>query len=200
MAKYTESDRQRVHAMRRQGMTYKAIVEETKIPYGSVVSLANRMVPYDSLPVTSVDLPEVKALYSSINTMQTQMQVLLESVSHIHEICKRDIFCDLVKEMTSIQHGRVLDALYTASTDREVTLEFLGAIPQLLMQMLNSMGINPVLCVGDLMELTLETSLSYDYQGSDFNGEHDMKIVKVLSPGWTYEGELISPARVTEVQ
>ena len=199
MARYTEADRQLVQTKRQQGMTYKAISAETGIPYGSTVQLANRADPYDIKEPTSADLPEVQGLYSSISTTQTQMKVLLDSISNIHDICKRDTICDLVKEMTSIKHGLVLDNIYKA-TVTEVDMEFLDAIPQLLMRMFNSIEIEPVLRVGDLMKITLAESLRYEYQGSDFDGETDTKLVKVQTTGWSYRGDLVSPARVTEVQ
>lgn len=125
--------------------------------------------------VASKEHDPARALLASMN--DSSYDYLLDKIAAASDLCKR------------YRRGEA---------PPEELAETLSPLVGNLDKFLRHHGLRPMLPLGQLMRLSLEESLQYDYQGSEF--EQDSKEVEVLGPGWEHQGTRIARPRVREVR
>ena len=108
------------------------------------------------------------------------------------------------KEFNSTKNSKLLDQFYKAKSmvPQQITpenIEFIWGVLKMFAKFLENMGIEPMHEIGTQIELTLDASHNYDYVGNDWIETVDIKKVEVITPGWTYNDEIVSPAMVKEI-
>ena len=210
MARYTEADRLRVHEMRDRGETFNKITEITGFPFGSVVNLARRTVPYattvspDASPVTEAARPEEEDLRAAATGAQRQIEQLQEQLKQIQNTAHDQAVMDFFKGFNTTQNSKLLDQFHKANSmvPKRITpenIEFLWGVLKMFAKFLEKTGIQPIHAIGEQLEITLDESHEYDYVGSNWIEELDKKRVEVITPGWTYKDAIVSRAMVKEI-
>lgn len=207
MARYTEADRQQVHKLRDEGVTFQKITQITGFPFGSVVNLAKRTKPYahkTPSPEEEVALPETEQLRAAAIGAERQIAQLQEQVQQMQTTAQNEAVMGFFKEFNSTKNSKLLDQFHKANSmvPQQITpenIEFIWGVLKMFAKFLENMGIEPMHETGDQLELTLDTSQNYDYVGNDWIETADIKKVEVITPGWTYNDAIVSPAMVKEI-
>ena len=208
MARYTENDRLRIHQMRKEGVTFQQITKITGFPFGSVVNLSRRTKPYpqteEEPAQTEVAAPETEQLRAAAIGAERQIAHLQEQVQHAKTSAQSEAVMGFFKEFNSTKNSKLLDQFHKANSmvPQKITpenIEFLWGVLKMFAKFLENLGIEPMHEIGSHLQLTLEESHSYDYVGSDWIESLDVKNVEVITPGWTYQDAIVSPAMVKEI-
>jgi len=151
---------------------------------------------------------ENEDLTSAYEMTQQELDSLREKARDMELDSERRSVVNLLKQMNSSESGNVLDSI--AQTDKQIKVlksggweppvETEGAVIaiRLMSNFLKKFGICPMEEIGAKLELNLRQSELYEYAGSEFVDEKEIKKVEIKAPGWTFQKEIISRPRIQE--
>ncbi|MGL4861637.1 MAG: hypothetical protein ACRCZO_13180 [Cetobacterium sp.] len=125
------------------------------------------------------------------------------------EIMKKSIIINFFREMNSSMNNELLDNLYKAglvinqlddkNTISTEDLESISLTIKLFFKYLKKYKVLPKEKIDNILDIGLEEAQNFNYIGSEFIELNDIKKVKVESPGWKIENEIITKPTVKEV-
>ena len=152
---------------------------------------------------------EVEALRAEIESLYIRLNASEETFERFQQESAELAVVDVLAKMNSQEAGQLLDQFAKS----EQTLKQLSSggytvpkelssvslcVRMFMRTMRNVFRISPVHVIGERLKLTLEQAERYDYSGSDFADDGEVKTVEVISPGWRYDKEIFSLPKVIE--
>ena len=151
---------------------------------------------------------ENQDLMSAYEMTQQELDDMRDKMSTMELEGEKKSLIKLFKYMNSAQQGCLLDAI--AQSEKQIRVlksegwepgekeeGFTTAI-RLIYNFLKKYGVIPMEEVGVKLKVNLRQSEVYEYAGSEFTDEEEVKTVEVKAPGWAYEREIISRPRIQE--
>lgn len=151
---------------------------------------------------------ENQDLVNAYEMTQQELDELRDKARDIEiESVKRSIV-DLFKLMNSSENGNLLDII--AQTERHIRLlksdgweptekeEGLILTIRMIYKFLKKYGVSPMDEIGTKLCVNLRQSELYDYAGSEFKDEKEIKNVEIKAPGWSYQKDIISRPKIQE--
>lgn len=174
--------------------------------------------PHEDLPQTpEVEVPADSAkLAAQLEELRVELEsayIRLNSSEENFERFQQEsaelAVVDVLGRMNSQEAGQLLDQFakseqtlkQLALAGYEVPQELSSVslcVKMFMRTMRNIFGISPVHVIGEKLKLRLEQAEGYDYSGSDFEDDGEVKEVEVISPGWRYGNEIFSLPKVLE--
>jgi len=147
-------------------------------------------------------------LMSAYEMTQQELDDIREKTGNLEIETQRKSIIDLFKRMNSPEYGNLLDNV--AQTEKQIKdLKAKGWEPpaeaenstitiRMYHNFLKKYGITPMVDIGCELQINLDQSENYDYEGSEFKDGKEIKKVKVYAPGWIYGKDIISRPKVRE--
>ena len=140
---------------------------------------------------------------------EVENESLEAQIENDKEILKKSIIIDFFREMNSSMNNELLDNLYKAGLvinrlddKNTISIEDLESISltiKLFFKYLKKYKVLPKEKIDSVLDIGLEEAQNFNYIGSEFIELNDVKKVKVESPGWKIENEIITKPTVKEV-
>ena len=153
---------------------------------------------------------QIEELRAELESAYIRLNASEENFERFQQDSAELAVVDVLTKMNSQEAGQLLDQFAKS----EQTLKQLSSsgytIPKeissvslcvrmFMRTMRNVFMISPVHVIGEKLKLTLEQATQkYDYSGSDFADDSEVKTVEVISPGWRYGKEIFSLPKVIE--
>jgi len=158
------------------------------------------------------ELEELQAenedLVSAYDITQVELDDLREKARELEVDGEKNAVINFFKTMNSSVQGNLLDTigqtekqirvLKSQGWEPEADVESLSTTIRLFFNFLKKFGVTPLEEIGVVMELNLRQSEMYDYAGSEFKNEAELKKVQVMAPGWAFQRDIISRPRIQE--
>ena len=153
---------------------------------------------------------EIIRLDSELSRANKMIERLQNEFDEELEDAKVQARVDIISQLNSRDYGYILDMLHLANigfrklrrSDFVLPIE-INMIPVLtrnLMRFVSDSGIEPIENIGDEMEIMMNETGEYEYDGSAFSDKNEKKTVKIVSCGWEIPEEniVISKPRIKE--
>ena len=152
---------------------------------------------------------QIEELRAELESAYIRLNASEENFERFQQESAELAVVDVLAKMNSQEYGQLLDQFakseqtlkQLASSGYTVPKELSSVslcVRMFMRTMRNVFKISPVHVIGDRLKLTLEQAERYDYSGSDFADDSEVKTVEVISPGWRYGKEVFSLPKVIE--
>ncbi|MBQ7219382.1 MAG: hypothetical protein IJS28_00190 [Synergistaceae bacterium] len=152
---------------------------------------------------------QVEELRAELESAYIRLNASEENFERFQQESAELAVVDVLAKMNSQEAGQLLDQFAKSEqTLRQLSssgytvpkeLSSVSLCVRMFMRTMRSVfRISPVHVMGEKLKLTLEQAERYDYSGSDFADDNEVKTVEVISPGWRYGKEIFSLPKVIE--
>jgi len=173
------------------------------------VAPSKEIVPPEGLDKVVENLKsENQDLMNAYEITQQELDDMREKICTMEVEGEQKAVVKFFKHMNSPQQGYLLDII--AQAERHIRLlksqgwepgekeeSFTTAI-RIIYNFFKKYGISPMEELGTKLQVNLRQSEMYEYAGSEFTDEQEVKTVEVKAPGWSYQREIISRPRIQE--
>lgn len=135
----------------------------------------------------------------------------VEEIKLLNKNYEREMKIKIFQSFNSVQSNNTLDNFHIAKQlmqklkeenwePNHPDLNDLLYVINLFDEFLQSQKVFPIHNAGEIIDLSFENAINYDYQGSDYISNQDVKKVKVKAPGWRIDNIVICKPTVIETQ
>ena len=145
---------------------------------------------------------------AALEIVQQQLENLQEEIETIKSDAHQEVVVNFFQQMNSSQSGHLLDQFAISEKSLKelkrrnftipVEVESIPALIRMFIRFVKFYGIQEKEKFG-VKKINLREADMYDYVGTDFKDENEIKTVEVVTSGWDYGGSVISRPRVVEV-
>ena len=137
---------------------------------------------------------EILRLETNLNRKELMLERLQNEFDSRLEECRAEESVKLISMLNSPKYGYILDVLLQAQRGisairrekRTIPIEIksLPILVRRILQFVGDCGIMPMLEVGSVIKVKADEIDGYNYEGSPFTDDDDVKTAEVISPGW----------------
>lgn len=148
-------------------------------------------------------------LRSALEVVQRELDETRRELDSRLERLETDTIIAFFRELNSPSYGRVIDQMaYIEGYLRRLSargvelsdeLVPVSAAIRLFMKLIRSFGLEPIATCGEHVFVNLQESEQYDYVGSDFHDNAEVKELEIKSPGWRFKDIVVSRPVAYEV-
>jgi len=152
---------------------------------------------------------ENEDLMSAYEMTQQELDELRQKSNTLEIESEKKAVINIFKQMNSVEYGNLLDNVALSEKQiRELKAkgwepppeaENVSMTVRMFYKFLKKYGISPMAEIDSKLQINLNQSELYDYEGSEFKDGKEMKNVRVCAPGWTYQKNIISSPKVREI-
>lgn len=151
---------------------------------------------------------ENEDLMSAYEITQHELDNIKDSARDMEMEGEKKAVINFFKTMNSSIQGNLLDTI--GQTEKHIRVlksegwepapevESLSTTIRLLFNFLKKYGLSPLEELGKIMEVNLRQSELYEYAGSEFKDENELKKVQVKAPGWAFGRDIIARPKIQE--
>lgn len=137
---------------------------------------------------------EIIRLETILNRKELMLERLQNEFDSRLEECRAEESIKLISVLNSPKYGHILDLMLRAQRGisamrREkrtlpIEIKSLPILVRRIFQFVGDCGIMPMLEVGSVIKVKADEIDGYNYEGSPFTDDDDVKTAEVISPGW----------------
>jgi molecular chaperone GrpE (heat shock protein) len=163
----------------------------------------------DDAPDVTLLQEENSDLRAALFGLKHELTYLQSRILHQQEHAQAQAFVNFLSTMNAPTNGQLLDNIVHSSNmitnllnsnwQPEPEIEGIVYSVKMLTDFLLKIGIYPIKEIGSHEEITMSELPTLNYVGSEFQSPSQRKIVQFRSPGWAYEGQIITRPQAIEV-
>jgi molecular chaperone GrpE (heat shock protein) len=164
----------------------------------------------DDTPDITLLQEENSDLRAALFGLKHELTYLQSRIHSQQENAKTQALVKFLSEMNAPSNGQLLDNIIHSSKiindmisndwqPESAEVEGIVYSLKMLTDFLIHIGISPIKEIGSHEKITMEDLQNLSYIGSEFHSPSQKKSVQYRSPGWAYEGQIISRPQAVEV-